>query len=319
MNAAGTQTEKDVRPRRDMLISGTGEKNGGPGESPGTKTAVQVRGEPAIQADDLPVSRVSGEASANAGKGQAPDPAMSGSRNGAVAAPDNLLHGKPSLGAEAVSADGETAPGRVEIVVAVEQGGGKSGPTEASSRKSQEGKSADAAPNAAPAQAAADLRSGGESRSAAPLPETRSQSAEQIINQVREKLDANGRAGDSGQITMKLHPQELGELKINMRMDDHSLKVEIVTQNPSVKEALMQNIDTLKETLSRQNIAMERFEVTADARQWSNQSGRDERETARANAGFNGTSRQAAEREDEVTPAAVYRWDSENSLVNLIL
>ena len=88
-----------------------------------------------------------------------------------------------------------------------------------------------------------------------------------------------------GSITLKLHPEELGELKINMRMEDQHLKVEITTQNQSVKDALMQNLDILKETLSRQNISMERFDVTADMKQSMYQGSRDGRHTSLENRG----------------------------------
>jgi flagellar hook-length control protein FliK len=80
------------------------------------------------------------------------------------------------------------------------------------------------------------------------------------MSQVKENLGSQP-LGKDGQISMKLHPEELGELKINMRMENQHLKIEIVADNRSVKEALIQNMDSLKETLSRQNIVMERFEV----------------------------------------------------------
>src|SRR6185369_8741203 len=66
----------------------------------------------------------------------------------------------------------------------------------------------------------------------------------------------------SEQITLKLTPENLGGLTVNLRMENQQLRVEIVAENRSVKDALLQNSETLKDSLSRQNITMESFDVT---------------------------------------------------------
>lgn len=104
-------------------------------------------------------------------------------------------------------------------------------------------------------------------------------SPEQIIAQVREKLAASRTNGDISQITLKLHPEDLGELKISMKMENQSLKVDIVTANQNVKEALMNNMDSLKETLSRQNISMDRFNVLTGSGYGSDDNQRQWRQT----------------------------------------
>lgn len=92
-------------------------------------------------------------------------------------------------------------------------------------------------------------------------------SHEQIMSQVKEKLAGQRIPADNGQVTLKLHPAELGELKITVRMDDQKVRVDVVAENRMVKDALMQNIDSLKEALARQNVAMERFDVSTGGRQ----------------------------------------------------
>jgi flagellar hook-length control protein FliK len=92
-------------------------------------------------------------------------------------------------------------------------------------------------------------------------------SHEQIISQVKEKLAEQRISTDNGQVTLKLHPVELGELKITVRMDDQRVRVDVVAENRMVKDALMQNIDSLKEALARQNVSMERFDVSTGGRQ----------------------------------------------------
>jgi hypothetical protein len=100
------------------------------------------------------------------------------------------------------------------------------------------------------------------SQSQIPVPEpSRPVSSEQIVAQVREKLTEHRLNGDSGRITIHLHPEHLGQLQIDMKMENHRLKVEIIAENQNVKEALVHNMDSLKDTLSRQNIAMDRFSV----------------------------------------------------------
>lgn len=106
---------------------------------------------------------------------------------------------------------------------------------------------------------------------------------EQIVSQVKEKLSLHARSGDSGTITMKLNPEQLGELQVNMKMENQRIKVEIVAENQAVKEALMSNMETLREALSRQNISVDRFNVLTGGGQGFGEPYREWRESARHN------------------------------------
>ncbi len=86
--------------------------------------------------------------------------------------------------------------------------------------------------------------------------------ADQVVHQVRERLVNHVAKPGSDQIVLRLTPEHLGELKVNLNMDGQRLKVEIVAENATVRDSLMQNTDLLKESLSRQNIKMESFDVT---------------------------------------------------------
>jgi flagellar hook-length control protein FliK len=107
-------------------------------------------------------------------------------------------------------------------------------------------------------------------------------SHEQIVSQVREKL-ATVDPRDNGQVVLRLHPEELGELKIDVRMENQRLRVDIVTESPTVKEALLANMNSLREVLAKHNIAMDRFDVSTggsgfqqafrDGRAWEQQNG----------------------------------------------
>jgi flagellar hook-length control protein FliK len=94
---------------------------------------------------------------------------------------------------------------------------------------------------------------------------------EQIVAQVREKLADLRLTTDSNQVTLRLHPAELGELRISIRLDDQRLRVEIMADNRQVRDALLENADNLRDALSRQNLSMERFHVFSGGRQFPEQ------------------------------------------------
>lgn len=91
---------------------------------------------------------------------------------------------------------------------------------------------------------------------------------ESILAQVRSGL-AEHAGKKEGEISLRLSPADLGDLKINIRMDDQRLRVDVVASNPHVKDVLMQNLPALKEALSRQNLTMTAFDVSSGTGQGS--------------------------------------------------
>jgi hypothetical protein len=89
---------------------------------------------------------------------------------------------------------------------------------------------------------------------------------EQIMQQVRDRLVNHDLKAGNDQIVLRLSPENLGDLKLNLSMDGQRLKVEIVAENHMVRDALLQNADSLKESLARQNIRMDSFDVTTGGR-----------------------------------------------------
>jgi flagellar hook-length control protein FliK len=83
-----------------------------------------------------------------------------------------------------------------------------------------------------------------------------------IVNQVKEQLSTHEVKQGTDQISIRISPENLGDIQVNLRMDNQRLKVEIVAQNQTVRDALMQNSDSLKDSLARQNITMDSFNVT---------------------------------------------------------
>ena len=85
---------------------------------------------------------------------------------------------------------------------------------------------------------------------------------EPFVQQVRDRFVNHETKPGSEQIVLRLSPEHLGELKVNLNLEGQRLRVEIVAENRMVRDSLMQHTDALKESLSRQNINMDSFEVT---------------------------------------------------------
>ncbi len=103
--------------------------------------------------------------------------------------------------------------------------------------------------------------------------QTRMVSSENVAGQVKAQLSSREIKQGSEQITIQLSPDHLGDIKVNFRMEDQRLRVEIVAENRSARESLLQHADSLKESLARQNINMEKFEVTGGNNGSANQGG----------------------------------------------
>ncbi len=146
--------------------------------------------------------------------------------------------------------------------------------------------------------------------------QAKNMSHEQILTQVREKLAETPLKGDSGVISLKLHPEELGELKLNVRLEDQKLKVEVITENRVVKDVLAQNLGSLRETLSRHNLTMEKFDVFTAGNDGSNQQFREGRHSAQ-NPHVHRYDGYSAPAEDDRQVTAKYLDQGENSLVDV--
>lgn len=94
---------------------------------------------------------------------------------------------------------------------------------------------------------------------------------EQVMQQVKERLVQHDVKPGNQQITLTLSPDNLGELKMNLNLQGQKLSVEIITENRTVRDAIMQHTDALKESLARQNIKMESFDVTTGGKGSGNQ------------------------------------------------
>jgi flagellar hook-length control protein FliK len=105
----------------------------------------------------------------------------------------------------------------------------------------------------------------------APFEPLRQGVSEQVLPQIKERLDQYDLKPGKQQITLTLSPDTLGELKMNLNLQGGKLSIEIVTENRSVRDVIVQHADALKESLARQNITMESFDVTTGGKGSGNQ------------------------------------------------
>lgn len=86
--------------------------------------------------------------------------------------------------------------------------------------------------------------------------------SQNIMRQVTDKISTHEfNAGDQ-RISLQLSPEHLGNLQLNVSMQEKGIRLEIVAEHRGVRDALMQQADELKESLARQNIKMDSFSVT---------------------------------------------------------
>ena len=89
-----------------------------------------------------------------------------------------------------------------------------------------------------------------------------SSAMEQTISQIKDHIFVKDAKNGVEQVVIRLTPESLGELKVNLKMENQNLKIEIVAQNGATRDALVKHSELLRDTLARQNITMESFDVS---------------------------------------------------------
>jgi flagellar hook-length control protein FliK len=95
---------------------------------------------------------------------------------------------------------------------------------------------------------------------------------ESILSQVKDGVVTHDGKGN-GQVSIRLAPDELGELQIQVRMEDGRVRIEVQAENRMVKDLLMSNLDSLKEALSGKNFTMAGFDVSTGGNSHNSLSG----------------------------------------------
>lgn len=93
-----------------------------------------------------------------------------------------------------------------------------------------------------------------------------------VIEQMITRLSVNQRL-ETGTVNLRLYPQELGELRMEIKIEQDNIKAHIITQNPQAQEMIDRHIPRLREALEQQGLHLQQVEVTIAA----NDNGNDHR------------------------------------------
>lgn len=87
---------------------------------------------------------------------------------------------------------------------------------------------------------------------------------DEIIRQMTEKFQVSGKHTDS-RINIKLHPAELGQLKIDLSVKEGSIRANIVAQSHHTMQILEKNIQKLRAVLENQGFTVDQIAVSAES------------------------------------------------------
>ncbi|MDY6848823.1 MAG: flagellar hook-length control protein FliK, partial [Thermodesulfobacteriota bacterium] len=90
-----------------------------------------------------------------------------------------------------------------------------------------------------------------------PMPEN------QLLDQVARSINLQA-SGDRSQMTLRLHPEELGELRLELVMEKGGIKAHIQAQTAQVQEVLERHMPRLREAFAQQGLQLDDVEVSLD-------------------------------------------------------
>ena len=85
---------------------------------------------------------------------------------------------------------------------------------------------------------------------------------DQVIQQVSLRNAAQGKT-----VTIRMHPQELGELKLDLILENDKVRVNIQTQTQMVQDVMEQHLPRLREVLENQGVRVGEMQLSLDSQQ----------------------------------------------------
>lgn len=85
-----------------------------------------------------------------------------------------------------------------------------------------------------------------------------------VVDQMIAHFAINKRF-DTGEVTLRLHPQELGEIRMAIKVEQDNVKAHIIAQNPQAQEMIDRHLPRLREALEQQGLNLHQIEVTVAA------------------------------------------------------
>ena len=101
---------------------------------------------------------------------------------------------------------------------------------------------------------------------AAPFIASQQVTDSQIFDQVVTHLSGSDK-GDMGRMVLRLHPAELGSLRIELMVEGDRIRANLHAQTQQVQEVLERNLGQLRNSLAEQGLKIDHFQVSSDARQ----------------------------------------------------
>ncbi|BCR06632.1 hypothetical protein DESUT3_37010 [Desulfuromonas versatilis] len=86
----------------------------------------------------------------------------------------------------------------------------------------------------------------------------------QILGQLASRITLNHTEKQS-RMTLNLHPEELGQVKLELVMEKDGLRAHLQAQNPQVQEVLERHLPRLREALAQQGLRLDDLQVSVDS------------------------------------------------------
>lgn len=99
-----------------------------------------------------------------------------------------------------------------------------------------------------------------------PLTSGQTVTESQIFDQVVTRM-AGSFNGQSGRMVLRLHPAELGSLKLDLKVEGDRVQAHLHAQTHQVQEVLERNLPQLRSALAEQGLKIDQFQVDVDQRQ----------------------------------------------------
>ncbi len=84
-----------------------------------------------------------------------------------------------------------------------------------------------------------------------------------MVDQVRFRLSQGMRSGQQ-EVVVRMHPRELGEVRLSLTADDGNLRAHLHVQSQQVQDVLERNMPRLREALAEQGIDVDDFMFSSD-------------------------------------------------------
>jgi flagellar hook-length control protein FliK len=102
-----------------------------------------------------------------------------------------------------------------------------------------------------------------QTNSGAQSPDTQAtENLNKIVNVIRSNIGHR-----QSQLTVRLDPPELGQIRVDIKLVDNNLQLAITTETNEARQMLTSRMETLRQTLEQSGIRMAKFEVVTQADQ----------------------------------------------------